>query len=312
VPEATGRFNGSIARFHFPPPPAAAYNLDVALHDLVDLSRYPIDEPLSVGYRSLCAPIRAELDERGCSVIRGFFHPGGAGRARDQARGLAPLANRNDIVTNAYSTADDPSLDAGHPIRLFMDRSNAFVPRESIPAASLIRELYEAPAFQRFVADCVGLARVHEYADPFAGLVLNVLRPGAQHPWHFDTNEFIASALLDPAESGGRFEYCPNIRSAGDERYAEVGRVIRGEDRGPVRRLDLRVGDLQLFRGRYSLHRVTRVGDDRSRISAIFAYTERPGVIGRLERTRQLFGRVSSAHRAAEAARIERADGLLD
>lgn len=79
-----------------------------------------------------------------------------------------------------------------------------------------------------------------------------------------------------------------------------------------VHTLDLRPGDLQIFRGRYSLHRVTRVGRRSTpRHAAIFVYTEQAGVIGPLERTRQLFGRVLPAHEAAERARV-RFDRLLD
>jgi hypothetical protein len=57
---------------------------------------------------------------------------------------------------------------------------------------------------------------------------------------------------------------------------------------------------------------VTRVGrSSRPRHAAIFAYTERAGVIGRVARTMQLFGRVLTEHEAAEAARV-RSDDLLD
>jgi len=35
-------------------------------------------------------------------------------------------------------------------------------------------------------------------------------------------------------------------------------------------------------------------------------------VIGRVDRTRTLFGRVSDAHRAAEATGPRRSDGLID
>ena len=76
--------------------------------------------------------------------------------------------------------------------------------------------------------------------------------------------------------------------------------------------LDLRPGDLQIFRGRHSLHRVTRVGADSCpRHAAIFAYTREPGVIGRVARTRQLFGRVLPEHEQAEQQRV-RSDALLD
>ena len=45
-----------------------------------------------------------------------------------------------------------------------------------------------------------------------------------------------------------------------------------------------------------------------ARHSAIFAYSERPGVIGSPERTRQLFGRVLPEHLATTV----RGDELLD
>jgi hypothetical protein len=75
--------------------------------------------------------------------------------------------------------------------------------------------------------------------------------------------------------------------------------------------LTLRPGDLQLFQGRYSLHRVSVVEGDTARHSAIFAYSQSPGVIGSVARTRQLFGRVLPEHLAAEGQAV-RVDQLLD
>jgi hypothetical protein len=79
-----------------------------------------------------------------------------------------------------------------------------------------------------------------------------------------------------------------------------------------VHTLDLRPGDLQIFRGRYSLHQVSRVPtNSRPRHAAIFAYTQEAGVIGRVARTRQLFGRVMQEHVDAEQQRV-RSDALID
>ena len=138
-------------------------------------------------------------------------------------------------------------------------------------------------------------------------LTLNVIAPGRAHPWHFDTNEFTVSMLTQEADGGGVFEYCPNIRSATAENFDHVRAVLAGES-GLVRRLGLRPGDLQLFLGRFSLHRVSTVDGKIARHSAIFAYSERPGVIGSPERTRQLFGRVLPEHLATTV----RGDELLD
>ena len=63
--------------------------------------------------------------------------------------------------------------------------------------------------------------------------------------------------------------------------------------------------------GETSLHRVTDVTGASARHTAIFAYSERPDVIGTVARTRQLFGRVTPAHLAADTAAAARVDGLL-
>lgn len=86
-------------------------------------------------------------------------------------------------------------------------------------------------------------------------------------------------------------------------------RAVLDGDRSAVRTLTLRPGDLQLFRGRFSLHRVTPVAGTTARHAAIFAYSTRAGVVNSATRSRQLFGRVDAVHRGATGAR-RRAPGL--
>jgi len=282
-----------------------------ALADLVDTARYPVDELDSPAARALIAESRARLAETGCLVLRDFMRPEGLAAIAVEARALAPRAHHRHTRTNPYDCADDPALDPGDPRRTFMDRSNGFVAGDLIGADTALRRLYTDDGFTRFVAACVGAAAIHRYADPLADLVINVLRPGCQHPWHFDTTAFVVSLLTREPEGGGVFEYCPGIRSPEHENFAEVGAVLRGESDRP-RRLVLRPGDLQIFFGRYSLHRVTRVEGKSDRHTVIFGYAEKPGIVGRAERSRQLFGRVAPVHAAEERAALVRADTLTD
>jgi hypothetical protein len=71
----------------------------------------------------------------------------------------------------------------------------------------------------------------------------------------------------------------------------------------------LEPGDLQIFAGRYSLHRVTPLVGPTARYVAIFSYVEEPGMVGSPERTGQLYGRVLPIH--VERAGL-RADALVD
>ncbi|HET6705124.1 HalD/BesD family halogenase [Amycolatopsis sp.] len=280
----------------------------VAPLEMVDTDRYPLTDPDSRAWRETVGRTRAELAEAGCSVLADFVRPELREVLRAECAALEGDAYTKIERVNAYNTAIDEPLPDGHPGRTILERGNAFVARDRIPASAIIARLYTSPLFRRFVADCFGLPELHELADPLSGLTLNVIAPGRAHPWHFDTNEFTVSMLTQRPGAGGVFEYCPNIRSAADENFAAVRSVLAGDTR-LVRRLNLRPGDLQLFKGRFALHRVSTVEGAIARHSAIFAYSERPGVIGSAERTRQLFGRVLPAHLAGRSVR---GDELLD
>jgi hypothetical protein len=281
-----------------------------SVDDAVNTAAYPLSSPGSPEMIELVARTRHELDELGCSVLPDFIHPRLLERLRAECAEIAPLAHYDVATVNAYDIAVDGALPADHPGRIPMERGNAFVARDRIPADSIIHQLYVAPEFQRFIAACFALPELHELADPLSSLCLNVVSPGMEHPWHFDTNEFTVSLLTQAPEAGGVFEYHPGIRSVESENLDDVRAVLTGG--GPAaRRLELQPGDLQLFRGRYSLHRVSPVRGRAQRHSVIFAYSERPGVIGSVARTRQLFGRVLPGHLAA-AGQAVRVDQLLD
>jgi hypothetical protein len=278
---------------------------------LVDTARYPLAEPSSVEWNEVVSRTRAELARLGCSVLAGFIRPPVCEALRLECAKIAPLAYYDVETVNVYNLAADAALPADHPGRIPMRRGNAFVARDRIPDDFIIHQLYASELFQRFIASCFDLPRVYELGDPLAGLCLNVLTPGMEHPWHFDTNEFTVSLLTQQAAAGGVFEYCPNIRSAQAENFADVQAVLTRRGASLIRRLALRPGDLQLFKGRHSMHRVSAVQGSGARHSAIFAYSERPGVVGTVARTRQLFGRVLPQHLAAEGLPV-RVDQLLD
>ncbi|WP_406691455.1 arpA protein [Saccharopolyspora sp. ID03-671] len=281
--------------------------MTAAVTDIVDTDRYPLTAPGSPGWVAAVESVRAELAVDGCSVLRDFVAAEHREALRTECAGLADRAYYEEQTVNVYNTAPDADLPDWHPGRRTTVRGNAFVAREDIPAEHLIHRLYTDELFQRFLAECLGLERIHPLEDPLAGLVVNIVNPGKEHPWHFDTNEFAVSMLTQQPRGGGVFEYCPHIRSAESENFADVGAVISGDGGDRVRALPLRPGDLQLFHGRYALHRVSAVEGDVARHSAIFAYSDRPGVVGTAERTRQLFGRVTDAH-----GTTARTDDLLD
>jgi hypothetical protein len=283
----------------------------LTLDQVVDVARYPLPDIASVRGQDVVSRARRDLATLGCTVLPDFIRPSLRDVLRQECSAIAPRAHHDVETVNVYNIAVDSELPDGHPGRRTFERGNAFVARDRIPADALISRLYSDTVFRDFIARCFELPELHELADPLSGLVLNVVAPGMEHPWHFDTNEFTVSMLTQQAQAGGVFEYCPNIRTAQDENFDDVRDVVDGRGERLTRCLPLQPGDLQLFKGRYSLHRVSPVRGAVARHSAIFAYSERPGVIGSVERTRQLFGRVLPEHLAAEG-RAVRGDRLLD
>ncbi|MCK9814626.1 hypothetical protein BK634_15470 [Pseudomonas chlororaphis] len=281
------------------------------ISDIVNTERYPIHDSGHVGLQALIEHARAELAEDGCCLLKDFLRPEVLEQARAEGQALSGKTFYSVRKVNAYFTEDDENLPQDDPRRTFMERTSGFVTRDMIAPDALIHRLYVSPMMKRFIGACLDEPEIFEYADPFAGLVINVMPEGTEQPWHFDTNEFIVSMMTQKPEAGGRFEYAPMIRSRTQENLGAVGKVVRGEDRSRVQELELNPGDLQIFKGRFSVHRVTRVEGTIERNTAIFAYSEKPGIIGRAQRTKQLYGRLSEAHLQAER-NLVRSDQLLD
>ncbi|MCP5081592.1 MAG: hypothetical protein GY948_07835 [Alphaproteobacteria bacterium] len=279
--------------------------------DLIDLERYPLDQPESSGYSTLLAECRRHLSTSGCMVVPGFVRADALDVLVAEADDVAGAAHRSYNDTNVYFSADDESLPKTHPRRRFYRRSNAFVPADNFGAESPLRAIYEWPHFMPFIRDALEEPEdeFFRYGDPLADVIINVVDEGGGFPWHFDTNNFTVTLAIQNGEAGGEFEYCPALRSSSDENVPGVQAVLDG-DRGPVRTLELKAGDLQIFRGRYALHRVSAVEGNRTRYVGIFSYADAPGMVARVERTRQLYGKVLPIHLEREKA--VRADRLAD
>ncbi len=278
---------------------------------LLNYQSYPIDNTDNEARRAVIDRCRRSLVADGCAVIKGFLSEKGLGQLLEEAVERKPKAYfSSSKSTNVYFSDDDPSLPRHHPRRIFLERSNGFVSSDNFGEETASRRLYRWPALTRFIADCLGKDHLYVYDDPVSNMIVNVGRPGTCFNWHFDTNEFTITMLLNAAESGGFFEYVPNLRSAQDECYADVRKVLEG-DRSRVIHLDLMPGDLQLFLGRFSLHRVTKNTGSTDRLLLIMSYAERPGMIGSLHRTKELYGKVTPAHIRAERKRV-RNDALMD
>ena len=132
-----------------------------------------------------------------------------------------------------------------------MERSNGFVTSDHFGDETSSRNLYHWVPLKRFLTECLQKDELFVYEDPISNMIINLIKPKQCFNWHFDTNEFTITMLLEPAESGGFFEYVPELRRSDNECIDDVKKIING-DRSRVSRLELKAGDLQFFLGRFA------------------------------------------------------------
>ena len=274
---------------------------------LINLDQYPIHQSASKAYHVLLKQVRNDLATDGCSVLKGFLTRAGVKALCKEADTVSGQGHKSFNCTNPYFSKDDPSLAVDHPVRQFFERSNAFISADNFRTGGPLRLIHDTKGFDGFIQNCLQEKQFYRYADPLADVIVNMAQEGNGFPWHFDTNNFTVTLEIQNATSGGAFEYAPNIRTSG-ENFDEVAQVLAGTS-DKVTRLNLEPGDLQLFRGRYSLHRVAPLEGSRPRYVAIFSYVDQPGMVGAPERTKQLYGKVLPIH--MERAGL-RSDAYLD
>lgn len=247
----------------------------VQLEDLVDLGRYPLKDEAAM--RPLIAHSQAQLAESSFACLRGFLRPGIAEKMATEVQDAMPRAYRREQAFSAY----DESTLSQYPLEHVRWRKHAsrqfVIPTDILPRAGLLRSLYRSDTLCQRVAQMLGEAALFPLADPLMACTSTVMYEGDTHGWHFDLNDFVVSVLLQASESGGTFDFAPNIREDSDENYSAVQAVLDSRS-DALRSIKVEAGTLLLFCGRRALHRVPPVIGKTPRIIALLSYDRKPGV----------------------------------
>lgn len=289
----------SVTTKHIPSPNLA---------QIVNLETYPIDQVDHSDTQALIQRCRRELDDIGCAVIHNFIRPESLERMKAEAERLMPQTFWSEDSHNPYFKPLDESYPEDHPMRFFEQRRSGYINSDLLEANSDLDTFYENEVAINFISECLGIAPLYCWADPLGRNPYSIMNEDHYFPWHFDGNEFTVSILVQEAEEGGVFEFAPDIRNKSDENFDDVQRVLHG-DRSQVHALPLRTGDLQLFKGRFSMHRVTQIKGKRQRIIALPTYSTDPHTVNRPKHSEHLYGRAMPIHYEREHIRV---DGLTD
>ena len=251
-----------------------AQTIDVT--SLVDLERYPIDDPDSARYRAVVARGRRELAANGALALEGFITAAGLERLQAEAAGLVARSQFSAKQESPYGLTAAADVPRDHPYRIKGTSRRHCAAHHKMPGTAL-DALYRWPPVRRLVADLVAKPELFLHEDPSNALVLMIYKTGDRLAWHFDRAQYSTIIELQASEAGGVFEYVPDLRSADDECFDDVRAVLTGE-RSRVVAPRTKPGAFTMIEGNFAMHRVTPIEGATPRISLVLSYEEEPGV----------------------------------
>ena len=267
------------------------------MHDILDLDRFPIDQPDTPEYAALVAQCQMALVEDGMYNLVGFLRLEHAQSAADALKPeIASKSFTHNRQHNIYFNKELACLPADHPALTEFQTINHTLCADQL-VKNTVTKIYQWQPLVAFLALTMGKEKLFTMDDPLAKINVMAYQAGETLNWHFDRSEFTTTLLLQAPESGGHFEYRTNLRTADDPNYDGVAKLLRGED-PKLKSVTPKPGTLNVFRGINTPHRVTEIRGDRDRIIAVYSFYDRSGVIFSPEEQIGFYGRTTAAQGA--------------
>jgi|TARA_B100001094_G_scaffold217423_1_gene211481 hypothetical protein len=244
----------------------------LSLKSIVNFDRYPIDRP---EFADNC---KKSIDSNGCIVLPNFLIKEVIDELIKESLENQHKAFYCEQQHNVYITPKDNNFESDHPYNHQVISSKGCITDDEVPDNSKLRKLYDSQLFRNFIAQTVNKKQLYEYADNLSSINIHYAAQSQELGWHFDNSSFAVTLLIQKSQKGGEFQYVRNFRDAdnNDMNFSGVKKLLRGEINSES--LSMEPGTLVLFRGKNSIHRVTPVEGDLTRILAVLAYNSEPNI----------------------------------
>ena len=241
------------------------------MHSIINSDIYPIDINNHPRTLQQIATAQSELASVGACHFPQFLSAAGLSECLKEAVSLESQAHSSNNQYTPYYQVPDDTYPDGHPRNSTVRFAVRYVSRKLISQASPLRMMFEGDDLLRFLRKLLPDEPLYRYSDPRGSLNYTVMAQDDQLGWHFDACELVASILLRSADNGGDFEYIPAVRNADNENFSAVQSILSGNDEQRIA-VEFQPGDLVLFRGRHSLHRVTPIQGKTTRLMALMSF----------------------------------------
>jgi hypothetical protein len=262
------------------------------MNKLVNLEKYPLDRLDSSAGQRLVAQCIDDLEHKGMFTLKGFMR-------REIIDEILPdllqkIKHESFLHTrehNIYFSDDLADIPVDHPALARVKTINHTLCGDQL--AEPLLAVYRWSGLTEFLARVMDKPRLYPMDDPLACANILGYYEGEGLNWHFDRSEFTTTLLLQAPLEGGDFQYRRGLRSEQDPNYEGVARLLRGED-NEVASLKLGAGDLNVFKGKNTAHRVSPPGGSLARLVTVFSYYETPGKRFSDEENMGFYGRTNA------------------
>ena len=193
---------------------------------------------------------RDELDAQGSVQMCGFLQPDALTALQNETAMGQNQSKNKPQSHNIYLDKGDETLPDSHIRNRRVTSSKGCITDDQIATGSVLKQIYHHADFISTLCFILGEDALYPYADSLSSVNIHYARRGEELNWHFDNSSFAVTLMIQPATSGGAFEYVRDVRDAdGDEMgFIHAEAVVDGSQ--PANQLSLDAGDLLLFRGR--------------------------------------------------------------
>lgn len=264
----------------------------MGIENVLNVDRYPVHERDNPARAALIEKCQADLRANLYCSIPDFVRPEALAAMAAEATALRPKAHDNCSRRNIYLHRDgDSSLPDDHARNMFDASSVRMIAYDLVPENSPLKVFYHSDAVRDLIGEIVEEAPLYDNADPYQPANYAYYDEGDRSSWHFDgDNSFTVTLMVQRASEGGQFQMSPRTRSDDDENYDHVARFLRGECDDTIVDVSRDPGELCIFRGCNSAHRVTPTKGDVNRIMGVFVYEREPDLLGDPEVNRTVYG----------------------
>lgn len=268
----------------------------------INYSKYPIDQFDSDDdgrYHALLQSCISQMEKDGFVSLSDFLLPDTVNALTSSIQQLEQdgVGYYSKDSHNVFLDEDQESMPSSlHPRQIQLHSSKVIINAKDLLASKEVPKLDALFMTQKSILHFISSVMkttLYPSTDPYGKFYANIFHEGDGLNYHFDRSEYSISLILQPSEEGGEFHFFPNSRTiveSWDEMILDEEDIAKAvAPHSQMKKPQLAAGDLYLFRGQNSLHRVSEVTKGK-RINIILTYNTEPDVRLNPYTLRKFFG----------------------